>query len=396
MLIGFFVLEYVRPEPFVQLRLQMLCLYVFPILWLAQPKRQRPWSKNLTLQAVFLGLCALSVVFAYNYFSAYMTTRTVYGNVAIALTITWLLGNRRDFVFASWFWVFIMGFQSLYALLHAGHGMGTTLGDENDLALGVNSAIPFTFVGFRVLRGWKRWGCGALLVLMLSGIVASLSRGGFVGLVAVVLYCVFAGRNPIRNLSIAVVGSLIFYFAIPESYKSEVASIKDTDQGTAESRRFLWTAATNMWLEHPLLGVGAGNSIWNLGHYQPKTASGLFSEPDYQDRDWSMTPIHSAYFQVLAEMGTAGIVVFAAMLWGHFSCLVAVRRRARRDPRASPELRKYVELYSVALGGGMAGYLASGAFLSVAYYPYPWYLSAFAIAFVRTVDAQLPRGGTGS
>ena len=40
----------------------------------------------------------------------------------------------------------------------------------------------------------------------------------------------------------------------------------------------------------------------------------------------------------------------------------------------------------------MAGYLASGAFLSVAYYPYPWYFSAFAVALARAVDAQSSRG----
>jgi len=391
MLIAFFVLEYIRPEPFVQLRFQMVCLYVFPILWLAQPRHRRPWSGNLTLQVLFLGLCALSVSFATNTYSAYLTTRTVYGHVVIALAIIWLLSNRRDFIFGSWFWVLIMAFQACYSVLNGGHGMGASLGDENDLALGLNTAVPFAFVGFRTYRGWQRWGCGALFVLLLAGIVASLSRGGFVGLVAVIIYCVLVGRHPLRNLSIALVGSLVFYLVIPESYKTEVASIKDTDQGTAESRRFLWTAAFNMWRENPALGVGAGNSIWNLGRYQPRLQIGLFSEPEFQDRDWSMTPIHSAFFQLLAETGTIGILLFGAIVWGHFAGLSALRGRVKRDARASPWLRKNTELYAVALGGSMAGYLASGAFLSVAYYPYPWYFSAFAVALTRAVDARLSR-----
>jgi O-antigen ligase len=391
LLMAFFVLEYIRPEPIVQLRLQMLCLYLFPVLWLADRKVGRSWSRNLTLQTAFLGICAFSGLFATNTFSAYITTRSLYGNVAIALAITWLLANWRDFTFASWFWVLIMALQAVYAISHGGHGMGASLGDENDLALGLNTAIPFAFVGFRTFPGWRRWGCGALFVLLLAGIVTSLSRGGFIGLVAVILYCVLFGRHPIRNLSIALVGSLVFYLAIPESYKTEVASIKETDSGTAEARRFLWTAAFNMWRENPVLGVGAGNSIWNLGLYQPRLQSGLFSEPEFQDRDWSMTPIHSVFFQLLAETGTIGILLFGAIVWGHFAGLSSLRRRVKRDARASPWLRKNAELYAVALGGSMAGYLASGAFLSVAYYPYPWYFSAFAVALARAVDAQSSR-----
>ena len=37
----------------------------------------------------------------------------------------------------------------------------------------------------------------------------------------------------------------------------------------------------------------------------------------------------------------------------------------------------------------MVGYLAAGAFLSVTFYPYPWYLSAMAVAWERVVDAEL-------
>src|SRR5258705_11089711 len=94
-LMTFFLLEYMRPEPIVQLKLQMLFLILFPILWIRESRR--PWSRNLTFQSAFLVLSALSMLYATNYYSAYMVTRAVYGYVVIALAITWFLSNRRDF-----------------------------------------------------------------------------------------------------------------------------------------------------------------------------------------------------------------------------------------------------------------------------------------------------------
>jgi O-antigen ligase len=210
------------------------------------------------------------------------------------------------------------------------------------------------------------------------------------GLLAVILYCVLFGRKRIRNVTLALVGGLVFYLSIPDSYKGEIESIQQTSEGTAEARFFLWTSAWNMWKDNPVLGVGAGNSIWNVGRYQPEgTDSGMFSGRQYHERDFTMTAIHSAFFQVLSEMGTAGSLVFIALVVGHFTGLLALRRRVEQEPRIPLKLRRESELYTVALGGAMAGYLAAGAFLSVGYYPYPWYFSAFAVAWARAVDGEL-------
>jgi hypothetical protein len=127
-----------------------------------------------------------------------------------------------------------------------------------------------------------------------------------------------------------------------------------------------------------------------MGRYQPEgTEVGLFSGLQYHERDFTMQAVHSVFFQILSETGTTGSLLFVAIVVGHFAGLSALRRRCKRDARASPRLRMETELYAVALGGAMMGYLASGAFLAVAYYPYPWYFSAFAVALSRAVDAQL-------
>jgi len=385
-LLVFFVLEYMRPIGIRELHLQMLFILLVPVLWLRLSPR--PWSRNLTLQFALLVHAAVSILYASNYFSAYFRTRGLYGCFAVALAITWVLSERRTFERTVWFWVAIMCYQAVYSLLHAGRGAGGFIGDENDLALACGTVFPFAYAG--VMYSKRRIVCLLLAALYAAAIVFSWSRGGFLGLLAGVLFCVLVGTHRIRNISIGLVTASIFYLALPAAYKAELETIQETDSGTSEVRRFLWVAATNMWLDHPILGVGAGNSPWQIGRYQPKgVQTGLFSHRSFQQRDWSGTVVHSLYFELLAEDGLVGCGLYAAILYGHFVGLRRLRRDVGRDPRASPELRSKVDLYTTALGGGAVAYLAAGAFLAVLYYPYLWYFSAMTVALDRWVRAEL-------
>jgi hypothetical protein len=56
-------------------------------------------------------------------------------------------------------------------------------------------------------------------------------------------------------------------------------------------------------------------------------------------------------------------------------------------------LRVETEMYIGALGGAMLGFLVPGLFLSVLYYAFAWYLSAFAIALDRGVRAEVAARG---
>ena len=144
-----------------------------------------------------------------------------------------------------------------------------------------------------------------------------------------------------------------------------------------------------MWLDHPVVGVGFENFNWNVGLYQPREGTGRLSSAPYLERDWTMTAAHSLYFTVLSEGGLVGSVLFVSIVVGHFSTVRRFRRRVGRHPNASVPLRRDTALYGVALSTAMVGYLAAGTFLSVAYYPYPWLLSALAVAWERTAAAEI-------
>ncbi len=373
LLIAFFILEYARPPGLPLLRLQAIFLAMMPVLWLFSA--ERPWDRMLTLQAIYFLTGAAMLPIAYNYFSVYIASRMMYGNVVIALTIVWVLADWRNFQRALWIWLGIMCYQALFALTHNGRGSGGFLGDENDLALGCVTAFPLAALGFRDMRGWKRWVAGGAALLLLAAVVASFSRGGFIGLIGAVGFMLLAGRRRVRTVLLGLFGAAAFFLAIPADYREEIISIRETTSGTAEVRLFLWTGAVNMWLDHPFLGVGPANSGWHLGDYQPEpTDSGLFEDPGYQERNWTGTALHSIFFEILANRGLVGLSLATAIVWLAFRTAARVRKRFEGTPVAT---------HALALGGALAGVLSCGAFLSIANYPYVWYLSALTVALER-------------
>ena len=384
MLILFLVLEYVRPPVLTAFKLQMIIVIVLFGLWFMA--RNRPWSGILTAQVLFFLVCLQAIPFASNNYAAYFTTRTMFGHLSIALGLSWLLATRSTFRTVTWAWVLIMAYVAVFGITHGGRGPGAMLGDENDLALGCATALPFAFYGFERLSGRRRWIYGAIGGLLTVAIVASFSRGGFVALATAGVYCWMASRYKLRGLVAVALAATLLMVAAPdrgrtgESYTERLYSMFNTSEGTAEFRQFLWSTARNMWKAHPLFGVGGGNFPYLVGQYQPTD----FQKREYLEQDWSGTVTHSFYFQVLAEDGSVGILLIAYIVWSHFRTIRRLRKFASQ-PEVPFDVRRDAELYGGALGGAIAGYCAAGAFLSVAYYPYLWYFSAMAVALETAV-----------
>jgi hypothetical protein len=97
--------------------------------------------------------------------------------------------------------------------------------------------------------------------------------------------------------------------------------------------------------------------------------------------------VHSAYFQVLSEEGLAGILLLGYVVFGHFRALRRAQKWARQG-NIPAALRDQIEWFSGGLAGGMVGFLSAGAFLSVAYYPYLWYLAGQTVAVTAIVNSH--------
>ena len=99
---------------------------------------------------------------------------------------------------------------------------------------------------------------------------------------------------------------------------------------------------------------------------------------------------HSVWFTVFPEYGIVGGGIFIFMI-------VTMMRRLRRcEKLLEPRVRAGDNepegdlLLARALKASIIGFLTSGTFISVFYYPQLWYTAGFVIALSRDVFARYP------
>lgn len=142
------------------------------------------------------------------------------------------------------------------------------------------------------------------LLLCVFGIYVSFSRGSLLGLAVVPFF--FLPKR--RMLTLAPLLGVLVLALAPDLLRERIGTL--TEGGTELSTRVdIWTTAWQIWLANPLLGVGPGGfpdayaSAPVAGkQFLPAT---IFEAPPHA---------HNVILQVLAELGLAGILSFAAIL----------------------------------------------------------------------------------
>jgi O-antigen ligase len=249
-----------------------------------------------------------------------------------------------------------------------GRGSGI-FGNSNDMALFLVTSVPIALAFFFSARSAaKKVLFGACALLMIAAIVLTYSRGGFVGLLAVLAFMGWKiGRR--KRLTIAVCGLMLLIGLLlfaPGNYALRLASIfiPSLDAvGSSDMRReilyrSIWTA-----LRHPLFGIGMGN-------FHNVSIRELVS--------------HNAYTQVAAEMGLAALVVYTMFI-------VTPLRRLGQVVRETTARGNPTYYLAIALQASLLGYMFSSFFASVAYLWYVYYLVGYAVCLRRIYEAETGR-----
>jgi probable O-glycosylation ligase (exosortase A-associated) len=358
------------------------------ILGLIMRRQQIVLGSRAKLMFVFIGLMAIGTPLATNRYYAFLDTKDLLLFVLGAVLPIMNFVNTNDRLKTLViFMVFIHIPLSFYSITHKGFGIGSFLGDENDFCLALNVITPFAFFSlFLAEAKWFRLFLIATLALFLFTITATLSRGGFVGLIAIAIACwLCSPRKAISLVGIAVLGVTVLAF-VPTSYWDEMKTIETSTENddTGAQRLYLWHMGWQMFLDNPILGVGPTNYQWNNYKYEDGT------QADRGIHIWGKGA-HSLYFTLLPELGVTGVAVFVSIL------VIGIRenRRLRRTYKqlqkigASPELlaRLYaLTVYSRMNDVAVLGYMVTGAFLSVLYYPYFWLQAGLGVAIARVFD----------
>ena len=249
-------------------------------------------------------------------------------------------------------------------------GMGSNLfGNPNDMALYLLVMTPIAaalFLGTRTPH--KKIFYGVCVVLFIVGIVVSYSRGGFLGLMAVMAVMTWKlGRR--KRLTVTLVSAIllaVFLALAPGNYALRVASIfiPGLDPvGSSSARQNLLITSLNVALHHPLLGVGMDNFHMLGAHEQVS---------------------HNAYTQVAAELGIPALVMYVMFMVAPLRRLRRVERETFAEGRRSPYY-----YFSIGLQASLVGYMVSSFFASVAYLWYVYYLVGFAVCLRRIYEAHM-------
>jgi O-antigen ligase len=302
----------------------------------------------------------------------------------------------------SFLWTIVLGSTYVAAMTIANFARGASVvegdrltgagggvfGNPNDLALNMLAFLPFTLVlALHSARALSRWFAGLAALLMLTCTVLTKSRGGFLGLIAVVLVLFLLGGRIKRGFRVVIVAACLLTLPLlPASFWSRMGSLTgatEDETGSWDARQRLLQDGWQAFCERPLMGVGAGQfQAYNM---------------PWRREPWRET--HNVWLQVAAEMGVVGVVAFAFLVLRGFSAAFVASRLKRTwraptgtahsaetassvDPerkRQSAELRT-LQLYGTASLAALAGWAVTAMFASVAYNWTFYYLLGFAAA----------------
>ena len=371
----YLVFEYLRPQDYVS-----VLGYLHPA-WILTPLMIWRWPKGgfhlsrcrqISIQMILSVMLLVSVPFVLNHYRAYYIGIGYVLLLPFSMSIILLVNTVDRVVTFVKCWALLGLYAAFGSILHPGgiNWGSFFLGDRNDVALLLDMLLPLAWCMFAYERTWLRKGFYLAVTLLCAvGTVLTTSRGGFVGLVAVMLVLWLSNRRKMLALVLVSVLALSVYEAAPASYWSHISTIQDTGEGTAKGRLDSWMAAWKMFKDNPL-GVGGGQFAMHFPEYQ----GDAFGSHGMWGRE-----AHSLWFTLLAELGIPGTILFAAHVQANWKTLRHLRKLSPVEERPLPVL------LSTAFLASLAGYFAAGTFLSTLYYPHYWYLSALIVAADRTL-----------
>lgn len=342
-------------------------------------------DKQTKLFVILLVLMAFHVPLATNNYWAFHIARTMLLTFVIYLSIITFVDSFNKFKTLIRIWIGIHIYLAIIGLFKGGRGIGGFLGDENDFCMTLDMVIPYCF--FMAL-GERKQAVKiiyiGIAVLFLSANMLTLSRGGFVGLVGVGMYCWLKSKRKIVAALLVGLLALAMVFAAPEKYWSEIKSIEEQGytKGTGEERVYTWKFGWKMFLDNPIIGVGQGNFPWRFGQYEGgETLDG---------RSRAGRAAHSLYFTLFPELGIVGTLIFIFMLYYTYQDIRFVGRLGARKPIVPLNSdRKKMFFLSLAMGGSLIGFLTAGIFISILYYPSFWVLMGFVVALRKLAQREL-------
>lgn len=303
--------------------------------------------------------------------------------------VTAMLINSKQRLFALFAVVaFSLGFfgfkGGIWGILSGGGGAdaqvlgpeGTFLGGNTEIGLAMNMNLPILlYMRRHVKRPWLRHLMLATFFLSIVAIIATYSRGALLGLVAVVGFLIVLSKARAWGITLLVIGiPLVLTFA-PERWLGRMQTIKTYESdASAMGRIHMWILSMRIAADRPFLGGGFRCMTEEIT---------LRYFPESPDRGFDA---HNIFFQILAEHGVTGLVLFTGLIIVTFGTLGRIHRRARDDLELG-----WMADFARMIQGSLVAYVVSGFFLSLCYFDLYFLLVAATAAMSVLLQSELRR-----
>ncbi|TAE55227.1 MAG: putative bicarbonate transporter, IctB family [Nostocales cyanobacterium] len=263
------------------------------------------------------------------------------------------------------------------------------LGNPNLLAGYLITAVALSLVAIFAWQGWIRKALAVtMFVVNTACLVLTYSRGGWIGLVVVVLaaalllvYWFSVEFNPFwRTWSLVIIlGGLVAVLAVAivfvEPVRLRVVSIfADRQDSSNNFRRNVWDAVLKMIGDRPVIGIGPGHNSFNKIY------------PLYQQPKYTALSAYSIFLEVAVEMGFVGLGCFLWLVLITFNTAFVQMQRLR-------EIRNLEGMWIIGAIAAISGMLAHGLVDTVWYRPAIntlwWLMVALIASYWRPVNKAI-------
>ncbi len=231
---------------------------------------------------------------------------------------------------------------------------GYVVGDPNFFTAGALVVLPLNlYFIINLKRKLPRYFCMSCLLLTIGAILIGQSRGGLLGMIAVL---VLQARDSTHRKAFIGLSAVIVLAVLisPASPLDRLLHPNYSDKESSDSRLEMWRVAGRVIDEYPVLGAGIGK----FHHYLELYAPG---------QDLNFYVPHNTYIQIAVELGFVGLSIFLAMLYGTFRSLKKTRRAAKKAGDV------FTYAVASALRNGIPGFLVCIMFISALHSKIFWF-----------------------
>lgn len=316
--------------------------------------------------------------------------------IALFVFILLVVQKKLHVDFFLWCVVLSIGFygnlEALKFIASGGGHMiegihGHVLGDRNELSLAFVMSLPiciYLLGQYKERSVFVKFGLLATMVLLIAAVVGTQSRGGFIALSGLGAYFFVKSE---RKVLVAIVGAFVIFglsYIVTDDWTARMNTIDAAGEDASFMGRVVaWKLSFILALKNPIFGGG-----FKSLEYLPVW---IELSKDFFSHSWFYTgdsvpstavarAAHSIYFQVLAEHGFGGLLIFATLIVTTFLKAGLLARKARKSGAPA-----WIASLATMLQLSVFAYALGGAALSFAYFELYYAIIGMLIVLERRI-----------